>query len=405
MQPITSEILYRYQVKALVESGLYTLSKAKEIVKLQQAHSSSATTRASAASTAAAMAATDENSINPYAPLPRGKAVIDVAVQPVRSQAVYVKYRFDENYIFGVEEVPLEKDNMNQASYTGWSIKRVGMGEDDTPEYVGKDGKLKKRFNFSGSLKTLPELHKALKQIELTSTTVSALTKSAAAAMEADGHGFVDISTASKPEYTSEIFMFGSYRVYVEDVTYSVSPGQWYTYKAIIITKEKSEKSRGKSKSDKGWFSVNVPARRLPQFLMAVELAMEANGLNQLPIDDKPTDKEEDMEEVDGKRKERRIKRIRKSAKIITMSDSEDEEEDAGADQPTASDEEFVVNDSEMESASDVDMGSEEEEEEGESDVEEEVERVTRKKTSRPQKEEGKTVGKLGAAPIKKRKK
>ena len=51
-------------------------------------------------------------------------------------------------------------------SYRGWILERCQAGEEPGKEIITKDGKKVKRFNMSGKLALLAELHQALVKIQ-----------------------------------------------------------------------------------------------------------------------------------------------------------------------------------------------------------------------------------------------
>ena len=293
-QPACLRILHCLQIQKMISTGYFTREQA--IAHLQSRAAAAGFVNPAAAAMAAAASAVPSHhaaparkdgpvtTIDPYSSSPRdGVQVVDVGLQPVTEDITRFKVRFDENYIFCIEDIPLETEDSLRKTYLGWSIKRVKINEQDTYEYKDeKDGKIKKRFNFSGRFTTLAELHKALVKISQSSHTEPMITKAQARELDVNMFGMIDISAASRPVYTREVFGFSNFRVYVEDTTYVNPSYHLVTYKALTLTKKKSEKSKTKSKNDKDFFVLHLPARRLPHLLLAVELAMEVNHV--LPI-------------------------------------------------------------------------------------------------------------------------
>lgn len=308
-QPIVEKIHYRLQVKALVSTGLYTTAKARELIRLQKAHPD----RTASVSNGKKKAFCEKmSSINPYEPFPRnGKAPIVLGSGASSETIVPQKIRFDDNHIFCIEHIPLVEKGSNNVnnSFPGWSIKRVPLGEPDEREYVAHDGKIKKRFNFSGTMKSLNDLHTGLKFLKKHTDWSTLISMEDARAVEEDEHGIVDISTASKPTYCNEIMEFGQhgqYRMFIDRHTYTPPSGNTISYMALIICKKRSETA--KKKSTKGGsdeddhFQIVIPISRLDHLLIAVEMTMEANKIKPIEIIwNKKSEVDEDIENVEEK--------------------------------------------------------------------------------------------------------
>ena len=306
-QPIVEKILLHNQVKALVASGIYTTAKARQLVRLQKAHPERTTSVSGGRKKGSGE---KMSSFNPYDPYPRGKAPIVLGTSCNTDNIVTQKIRFDDNHIFCVEYIPLEKTHSGNSSFPGWSIKRLPTGEPDEREYVGNDGKIKKRFNFSGTMKTLNDLHTGLKFLKRFSEYTPLISKQAAMSLEEDEHGIVDISAASKPTYSNDIMDFGQnrqYRMYIDRHTYTPPSGNTISYMALILCKRKTEsakkktgKSGNKSGDDEDYFQIVIPVSRLDHLLIAVEMAMETNNIKPVEIienSEREKKKEEEEEE------------------------------------------------------------------------------------------------------------
>ena len=307
--------------------------------------------------------------------------------------------RFDRHYLLCVERIFLEKNDTTYInSYVGWSIKRVMPDEDDTPTYL-HEGKEKKRFNFSGKLSSLAELHRALVYVQRSSKMLPMVTKEEARVLEKDQFGIIDITQACEPQYSNRIFAFSSFRAFITDVTYKSPAGHLVTYKGLILTKKKTDKSKSKDPT-KAFFSLNIPARRIPFLVLAVELCMEANNIESIVDQDGADDEQPDetfeaahcleKQEVKG-RKRGKAKTIKSASLVVSdESGSDDDEvmkeveegvEDEDDDGDGGDDEEEV----EEEEADDGKTVEEDEEEEVEvmetsEDEEEEEEKEKKKK-------------------------
>jgi hypothetical protein len=220
------------------------------------------------------------STIDPYLDKPRDdQEVIDLSNTIVTSKIVFIKLRFDDNYIFAIERVELEPNEYQISNYLAWSVKRCRQGENDEDWVPDKQGKLKKRFAFSGKISTLPELHEAVMNLCTTSQTETMISWEKAKSLEEDKFNCVDISTACRPIYSNKVYAFGGYRAYLDDVTYTNGTQHAITYKTLVLTKLRTEKSKGKSKNKDKYFVLHIPTRRMFHFLMAIELAMFVNNI------------------------------------------------------------------------------------------------------------------------------
>ena len=295
------------------------------------------------------------SSIDPYSKLPRNRAVHDLSSVPNIENIEFVKYRFDDNYIFCTERIEPTKPEYGITSYEAWSIKRVRYGENDADKVADKQGNLNDRFAFSGRLVTITELHEALVLLAEDSQTETMISWEEAKALEESQFGIRDISTACRPIYSDKVFGFGQYRIYFDDVTYNNGAKHEITYKAISLTKWRDEKSRSRSKNpDSKFFIVHLPGRRLEHLILSVELSMLTCGIKpKIPF-----------RHVNKPRKRINVAITRKAAdhsdsdeSEFNGSDDEDEDEDeptltveeeeAAADdgEPTASDLDFIDDD------------------------------------------------------------
>jgi hypothetical protein len=306
------------------------------------------------------------STIDPYSDSPRGDEVIDLSNTIVTERIEFVKYRFDENYIFCIERVELEPNEYKIANYVAWSIKRCRYGEDDEAMVPDSKGVLKKRFAFSGRIASLPELHEAVMNLCSTSQTESMISWDKAQTLEQDKFGCVDISTACRPVYSTKVYAFGGHRAYMDDVTYTNGTQHAITYKALVLTKWRNDTARSRSKSKEKYFVLHVPARRMHHLLLAIEMAMVQNNIKpkssfyfaqnaheeeddedytpsgeesddesepQTPVQDKKRKRRESDANSDDETQERRRK-IRKAAiapAYVDISDTEDEDNDDAA--------------------------------------------------------------------------
>lgn len=309
------------------------------------------------------------STIDPYLDKPRGDEVIDLSNTIVLDKIVFLKYRFDENYIFAIEKVELDTNEFNISNYLAWSVKRCRYGENDEDYVPDRQGKLKKRFAFSGKISTLPELHEAVMNLCNTSQTETMIPWEKAKNLEADKFGCVDISAACKPIYCNKVYAFGGYRAYMDDVTYTSGTQHAITYKTLVLTKWRNDKAKGgKSKTQEKYFVLHIPARRMRHFLLAIELAMFVNDIkpkssfhfakkeladaaasddsDYTPSEDEAGGEESDVEENRGKkrkrcatedesddeqqqqqRRRRKLRKVAATPSYVEYSDSDDDDE------------------------------------------------------------------------------
>ncbi len=291
-------------------------------------------------------------SIDPYSKTPRNdRAVQDLSTVPNMENVKFVKYRFDDNYIFCTERIEPSRPEYGITSYPAWSIKRVRCGENDADKVPDKQGVLNDRFAFSGKLASITELHEALVLLAEDSETETMISWDEAKALEEGPFGIFDISTACRPVYSEKIFGFGQHRVYFDDVTYNNASKHDITYKAISLTKWRDEKSRSRSKNpDSKFFIVHLPARRHEHLILCVEMCMLKCGIkSKIPF-----------RHVGKMKKKKRCNRPHSPSEsdesefnISDIDDDDDEDEDEPT--PTVEEEEATAEDGEP-TASDLEF-------------------------------------------------
>ncbi len=188
------------------------------------------------------------------------------------------------------------------SSYIGWTLRKQSK---DAKEGGGGGGDEKKRggFNFSGTLKTLPEFHRGLCRLAMSASTreIPDADEILKIWQSEEGEGPVDISNYGHETYTKKAFSFQDFRLYVDDVLFrSGNNGGLVSYETICLTKRKSERAMKTSRSgDPGFFIVHIPIRKLKTAIAAVRALMKANNLKPLPLkrdgeDDGENDEDED---------------------------------------------------------------------------------------------------------------
>lgn len=172
------------------------------------------------------------------------------------------------------------------ASFIGWSIKRVRRGYSDLEEFTTKDGKKAKPFNFSGRLVTLPEFHRALKKIKATGQIKHLTGFNEAMSLPTDEFDIVDLSLFGEELFTPKVMKFSEFCAYVEHTQFQTNSGHWTMYQSIALTKKKSEKTLKNSRStNPAFFLLHIPARNMDNLILAIEMLMKKNDMEHLKIE------------------------------------------------------------------------------------------------------------------------
>ena len=267
-------------------------------------------------------------SFNPYIETRDGEEVIDVSVHPKARDVFYASIRFDDNYVLQLERISLDSSQYRSNYFDAWSFKRVKIGEDPNSEVPDKQGKMRPRFAFTGSLSLIAELERALSILCQDSKAEKMISYEDAMKVEPDKYGVRDISAECRPVYSKKVLSFSIFRVMVDDAKYNSNARgnkqEMITYKALTLCKEKNEKCKSKSKNDDDYFVLQIPARQMYKVLRAVRMLMDMNGIKRIsPI----SVGEAEAEEVTSKmRKPRRRTAI---SPVYVTPDTDDEEEDA----------------------------------------------------------------------------
>jgi hypothetical protein len=133
-----------------------------------------------------------------------------------------------------VEEIDLGGRGLYTGSFNGWSIKKVSEGTSDKEEITKNDGKKVKPFNFSGTLKTLPEFHRALRKLTMSAETNPFPDSATALTWPPDEFGIINISKCGQSSFTDRIFRFGDFATYVEYTMFRAISGQFTTKPKIL---------------------------------------------------------------------------------------------------------------------------------------------------------------------------
>ncbi len=215
------------------------------------------------------------------------KNVTTISKKPDASKVKFMKFRIDDNYLFVIDSIPFVKNGKN-VSFIGWALRRVRKGEKDTLEYIDiTDGKKKNRFTFSGTLSSLAEFHLALRMLSMSCTVTPMMSVEEVNNINPDEFGIVDLSSACDTVYTERVFAFGPFRLYIREQSFTGNNKQLVFYFSLILAKEKSEASKLASRAkgdDKDFFTVQIPVRRIPHILLAMEASMRANEIEVMPL-------------------------------------------------------------------------------------------------------------------------
>jgi len=235
----------------------------------------------------------------------------------------------------------------------------VRLGEDPADDYVDKQGKSRARFGFTGPLSQLAELERALTILAEDSSEEKLISFDEAMKIKPDKHGIIDVSAECRPVYSKKVVSFGAYRVMFDNAPYPAPPTRGKkqeqgTYKALTITKKKSEQTKAKSKNDDDFFVVQIPARQVYKVLRAVRMLMAMNNIKRIV----PTGCDTKSEE---KVKRGKAKKMVKSKEAVSDSELSDDTEECmcGGDCKTN----CPAVQQEEDSDSDDELGDEEEDE------------------------------------------
>lgn len=153
-------------------------------------------------------------SFDPYK-LP-DKEIMDVGLKRSSKVSSYRLVQVDSSYVFGTENIKLpEKAGSYVTNFDAWVLKYMRkpyeQQDPNAPIWpMSTDGKIKPVFSISGSLNILPELHRALKIIDVTAIrpprppSIDRL-----ADHPPDHRGVQDLLDDMEDMYTRKTFFFG----------------------------------------------------------------------------------------------------------------------------------------------------------------------------------------------------
>ncbi len=170
--------------------------------------------------------------------------VEEVGQQSLNTKPVFLTIRINRNLVIEVKEISLGgRQNYSNGSFIGWSLKKIPLKDGG----AATDNKKEKKrpFNFSGSLKCLPELHRGLRRLEQSAGAEEIpgpyeLLKDWKENFSPDTNTVIDLSDYGQEKYTRKAFSFQDFRLYVDDVLFrSGASGGLITYETICLTKRK----------------------------------------------------------------------------------------------------------------------------------------------------------------------
>ena len=204
--------------------------------------------------------------------------------------------------------------------------------------------------------------------------------------IEKDEHGILDISMMTEKTYTCKVFSFSEFRVYFEHVVFKTAAGGMSTYPAVTVTKKKSSVGSRKV-NEKDFFINQIPVRRLPHVIRALEFLMAINNIEPLPL--KHIEEKEFMLGIKKSkhRSRKRLDRIKEYNKMLTDKENQgiyvhavqitSDEADTETEGEEEKEEKDAKDDDYKISSEEEDDEDEEEEEQEEEEEEEEDEVMT----------------------------
>ena len=146
-------------------------------------------------------------SFNPYN---LGGEDVEEIGQPSSNREVkFITIRIDHGHIFAIENINLSKTSQSyggNTSYVGWTIRRDRREDILTDKEKEEKGEKKTQtFNFSGPLKTLPELHRALVKIHTSASNNKLPTLKEVLELPQDPSGAIDLTDYGGLTYTHKV--------------------------------------------------------------------------------------------------------------------------------------------------------------------------------------------------------
>ncbi len=184
---------------------------------------------------------------------------------------------------------------------------RVHSGDDPQSQVVNRSGARIKRFVMSRKMTSLAHLHRGV------ATFIQSRKKNRGKSIEdtlaaglTDRYGVMDISEDNPYMYSGRMLGFNKFRLFVQTSFFKVTisfrlslacttticflfqgnGGHFVQYRALFITKRKTEQARKRSRTSEDYFMMKLPVSCIDNFKKALEMAMTANGMVTLPLDE-----------------------------------------------------------------------------------------------------------------------
>ncbi len=101
-----------------------------------------------------------------------------------------------------------------------------------------------------------------------------------------DRYGVLDISEDNSFMYSGRTLGFNEFRLFVQSSFFKGNGGHFVQYRALVLTKRKTEQARKRSRNGEDYFMMKLPVSCIDNFMKALEMAMTANGMVTLPLDE-----------------------------------------------------------------------------------------------------------------------
>jgi len=192
-------------------------------------------------------------------------------------------HRFDTNYIAKIGRIVLNNPNTGMPSwYSGWSIVRC-QGEREENTTVTKNGVMTRPLNFSGTMATLLEFHKAMKTLETHARCSAYADAQEALADDGDNDGYQDISRNGQRMLPRNFIEFREFCVYSETTYYTTPDGYKNRCEVVTLRKRKSEFAMAMAKpGSSDFFMMRIPAHCLTNLVLALEMLMATHNIEPL---------------------------------------------------------------------------------------------------------------------------
>ncbi len=152
---------------------------------------------------------------------------------------------------------------------------------------VNRSGARIKRFVMSGRMSSLAHLHRGVATfIQSRKKNTGKSIEDTLAAGVTDRYGVLDISEDNSFMYSGRTLGFNEFRLFVQSSFFKGNGGHFVQYRALVLTKRKTEQARKRSRNGEDYFMMKLPVSCIDNFMKALEMAMTANGMVTLPLDE-----------------------------------------------------------------------------------------------------------------------